>query len=356
MAPLRIGLLGASGETGKSIADGLLAEGGDIVSPSYNTLTPSLTLTQVRQHVIALTRPASLDKPANKELSTRGIELRALELPGPHDALVAALQDIQILISAIAPFDQLAQIPLATAAKEAGVQRFFPCAAVSVIPAGGVHYLRDEKEKVYNHVKKIGLSYTIIDVGWWYQLSWPRVPSGKLDAFSFHPDLRIAGAGNVPSALTDVRDIGLYFAKLVRDERTRDKYVLVYNEMWTQNQVWDAISRIAGEDVPKVYNSVVDLESTIASAKAALESGSVEPTAVVRLIGAQYEYSWGVRGDNTPEYAKFLGYVTSKELYPDLEYTGFEAYLEELLGGKGKGIYEERREDIQKLLKAAGRG
>lgn len=51
-----------------------------------------------------------------------------------------------------------------------------------VVPAGGVHWLRDEKEKVFRHVKKIGLSYTIVDVGWWYQIAWPRVPSGKLDA------------------------------------------------------------------------------------------------------------------------------------------------------------------------------
>lgn len=94
---------------------------------------------------------------------------------------MTSLRGLDVLISAVGPFDQLAQIPLATAAKEAGVGRFFPCAAVSVLPAGGIHLLRDEKEQVYNHVKKIGLSYTIVDVGWWYQIAWPRVPSGTLD-------------------------------------------------------------------------------------------------------------------------------------------------------------------------------
>ena len=117
-----------------------------------------------------------MDKPANAALASRGVELRGLDTSGSHQDLVFALKDIEILISAIAPLDQLAQIPLATAAKEAGVRRFFPCAAVTVIPAGDVHLLRDEKEKVYQHIKKIGLGYTIVDVGWWYQISWVRLP------------------------------------------------------------------------------------------------------------------------------------------------------------------------------------
>ena len=121
-----------------------------------------------------------MEKPATLALKDRDLELRPLDLSGSHATLVAALTDVEILVSAIAPFDQLAQIPLATAAKEAGVRRFFPCAAVSVIPAGGVHLLRDEKEKVYQHVKKIGLGYTIVDVGWWYQIAWVSFPSSSL--------------------------------------------------------------------------------------------------------------------------------------------------------------------------------
>ena len=51
--------------------------------------------------------------------------------------------------------------------------------------------------------------------------------------------------------------------------------------------------------------------------------------------------SWGIRGDNTAEYAKYLGYVTSKELYPDLKFTSFEEYLHEVLAGEAKGVYQE---------------
>lgn len=57
---------------------------------------------------------------------------------------------------------------------------------------------------------------------------------------------------------------------------------------------------------------------------------------------AEYQLSWGVRGDNTPEYAKYLGYVTSKELYPDFKPVDFTEYLQTVIEGTAKGIYTDR--------------
>lgn len=51
---------------------------------------------------------------------------------------------------------------------------------------------------------------------------------------------------------------------------------------------------------------------------------------------AQYFRSMAVRGDNTPENARFLGYLIGKDLYPDMEFTTFEGYVHELLEGKAK--------------------
>lgn len=50
----------------------------------------------------------------------------------------------------------------------------------------------------------------------------------------------------------------------------------------------------------------------------------------------QYFRSMAVRGDNTPEHARFLGYLIGKDLYPDMEFTTFEGYVHELLEGKAK--------------------
>lgn len=111
-----------------------------------------------------------MSKQANTSLKDQGVELRSLDLKGSQDDIVAALKGVDTLISAIGPSDQAEQIPLATAAKTAGVKRFVPCAFITAMPVG-VHMLRDVKEEVYNHTKRLGLPYTIIDVGWWYQIS-----------------------------------------------------------------------------------------------------------------------------------------------------------------------------------------
>lgn len=46
-----------------------------------------------------------------------------------------------------------------------------------------------------------------------------------------------------------------------------------------------------------------------------------------------------MRKDNTLENAKYLGYLDSRELYPDMKPVGFSKYIEELLEGKGERPY-----------------
>lgn len=111
----------------------------------------------------------------------------------------------------------------------------------------------EQKEVVYNHTKKLFLPYTILDVGWWYQIAFPRLPSGKIDYAVGIPDNGIPGDGNVPSALTDLRDIGKYAAKIITDDRTLNKMVLAYNEEWSPNQVYDLLEKLSGEKLTRKY-------------------------------------------------------------------------------------------------------
>jgi uncharacterized protein YbjT (DUF2867 family) len=225
------------------------------------------------QDIIAYTRPSSLDKPANASLKEKGVELRKLDLAtDTQETIVSALKGVDVLISAVGATAQMDQIPLTTAAKTAGVKRFIPCAYISVIPVGGVHLLRDQKEEVYNHMKRLGLPYTIIDVGWWYQISFPNLPSGKIDYAINMPDEPIAGNGEQVSALTNLADIGGYVARVIKDERTLNKQVLVYNEMWSQNQVYDLLEKLSGEKIPRAYMSLQECEERIATASKALQT------------------------------------------------------------------------------------
>ncbi|EOD51479.1 putative isoflavone reductase family protein [Neofusicoccum parvum UCRNP2] len=103
------------------------------------------------------------------------------DINGPTEDLVEIQRGIDVTISAIDAGSIHAQKNLATAAKEAGVKRFVPCAWITVAPAGGVMVTRDHKEDVYNHIKKLHLPFTVIDVGFWHQVSFPPVSYGELE-------------------------------------------------------------------------------------------------------------------------------------------------------------------------------
>jgi hypothetical protein len=114
--------------------------------------------------------------------------------------------------------------------------------------------LRDRKEVTYNEILKLKLGYTIIDVGTWHQFAYPRVPSGRLD-YSFlavAPRAAIEyGEGTAKNLLTDLRDVGRYVARIVRDEGTLNKRVFTWSDELNQLECFDALDSRAvdwGED------------------------------------------------------------------------------------------------------------
>lgn len=64
---------------------------------------------------------------ANDTLRNRGVAVTPVDLKGPKEELVNLLRGIDIVICAIYHEALMDQIPLARAAKEAGVKRFVPC-------------------------------------------------------------------------------------------------------------------------------------------------------------------------------------------------------------------------------------
>lgn len=351
MARCCVGLVGASGETGTSILEGLIEDGGFVrLPPTSNGTAPRVT---VGQDIVALVRPASLSKPANVALKARGVQLRALDLEASEDAIVASLQGLDVLVSAIGPRDQLAQIPLVTAAKKADLKRLVPCGFAPAMPVG-VHRSRDEKEQVYNLVKRLHIPYTIIDVGWWYQFSLPELPSGRIDYAVGVANQGTPGDGNVRSALTDLRDVGKYVARVIKDDRTLNAMVFVYNELWSANQIHDVLEKLSGETIPRKYTSAEEYEHRVAEADAKLEGNPQDVVARAQKVLAQYALSVGIRGENTPEYAKYLGYLDGKKLYPDVPFTAFESYLQEVLSGKAQGVYQESMPMMKKAIKRDG--
>lgn len=314
MAKQRVLLLGATGNTGESILDGLLEDG--------------------RFEVEALIRPSSAEKPEVKKIAGRGVKIVVADINAPVDELVPLLKGVDVTISAIDAGSQLAQKNLATAAKKADVKRFVPCAWITVAPVGGVMQLRDVKEEVYNHIKRIYLPYTVIDVGYWHQVSFPSVPSGRFDYAAMVPSTTIHGDGEVPTIIGDLRDIGRWTARIINDERTLNKFVFTASDVLTENEIFAKAEKVAGEKIERKHEPFEETIARVEELKAANEKDPGNVMHKMKRWGAEYEYSKCLRGDNSPEYAKYLGYLDARELYPDFKPITFDDFLVDLLAGK----------------------
>ncbi|KAJ4226229.1 hypothetical protein NW759_004814 [Fusarium solani] len=330
---MKVAIVGATGQTGSVIVKALL-----------ESTTPKFEVT-------ALTRPSSLQKPQVLELAKKGVNIVAADLAGSEEELKKALMGIEVVISTIYGASVTAEIPLINAAKAIGVQRYVPCFFATVAPPTGALRLRELKEETFNHIKKIKLPYTIIDVGWWYQVNLPRLPSGRIDYAVMETTDGIAVDGNVPVAFTDLRDVGPYTARIISDPRTVNRMVFAYNEVLTFNQMYDIAEKVSGEKLHRKYVPAEEIEAQVRE----WEEKNPAPDSVefITLSQLQYWYSCCVRGDNTPENAQYLGYLLAKDLYPEFVRTTLETYAKDVLEGRGKKVYEH----IQDLpsIKAANK-
>ncbi|WAO84840.1 NmrA domain-containing protein [Fusarium falciforme] len=328
---MKVAIVGATGQTGSVIAKALL-----------ESTTPKFEVT-------ALTRPSSLQKPQVLELAEKGVNIVAADLTGSEEELKKALTGIEAVISTIYGASVTAEIPLINAAKAIGVQRYVPCFFATVAPPTGALRLRELKEETFNHIKKIKLPYTIIDVGWWYQVNLPRLPSGRIDYAVMETTDGIAVDGNVPVAFTDLRDVGPYTARIISDPRTLNRMVFAYNEVLTFNQMYDIAEKVSGEKLHRKYVPAEEIEARVRE----WEEKNPAPDSVefITLSQLQYWYSCCVRGDNTPENAQYLGYLLVKDLYPEFVGTTLETYARDVLEGRGRKVYEHIQDLIS--IKAA---
>lgn len=54
-----------------------------------------------------------------------------------------------------------------------------------------------------------------------------------------------------------------------------------------------------------------------------------------------YQKSFDIMGENTPEYARYLGYLIGKDLYPDFQGISFEDFIKHALENGLEPMYEE---------------
>ena len=203
----------------------------------------------ISEDVSLLVRPASANKPAVKAFASRGLNIILADPSGDFEALTKALFGYDTLISAIDFGSQLVQIALVDAAAKAGIKRIVPCGFITVCCPSGVMKLREDKEVVYSRIWYHRLPYTIVDVGYWHQLSFYSVPSGKFDYAQLSPLRQVVGTGDVKTLLTDKRDIGRFVARIIQDPRTLNHKVFTWSDEISQNEILRLIEAKTGEKV-----------------------------------------------------------------------------------------------------------
>lgn len=104
-----------------------------------------------------------------------------------------------------------------------------------------------QKEAVNQHIFNLHLPYTIIDTGFWYQASFPRLRSGRVDYAVIDTNTDIFGGGNTKDAMIDLADIARYTARTIADHRTLNKKVFCYGQVATQNEIMQVMEDVSGE-------------------------------------------------------------------------------------------------------------
>lgn len=145
--------------------------------------------------------------------------------------------------------------------------------------------------------------------------------------------------------------MGRYVARVVQDGRTVNKYVICYNERHSQLDSWAILDKLSGEVIPRDYGSRDEVEADIVVAQPVPQTGGMDLKFVEGAIVAfkavvrQNVRSWGFRGDNTPEKAKELGYVTSKELWSEMYFVSYEKFLTDVVKGEASPVYDQDRRE-----------
>lgn len=192
--------------------------------------------------------------------------------------------------------------------------------------------MRDKKEEIHDHIFRAKLGFTIIDVGFWYEMSFPRVPSGAFDYATFVTIDEVFAGGTARNMLTSRKDVGVFTAKIIKDPRTLNKRVAAYGEVLSQNDIHALIEQKTGESLahlPQV--SAADLYARLEAARVAKEGYPDTIAHNLKYVWAQYCITKHVREDNTPENAAYLGYISSRDLYPDYKYETFGEFIDGLL-------------------------
>jgi uncharacterized protein YbjT (DUF2867 family) len=242
-----------------------------------------------------------------------------------HESLVRAIKQVDVVISTVGQFQLADQDKIIDAIKEAGnVKRFFPSEfgndvdrTRAVDPAKSTFEI---KARIRRAVEAEGIPHTYVSSNYFAGYSLPTLLQPGVTAPP-RDKLVILGDGIAKAVFNNERDIGTYTIKGVDDPRTLNKilYIKPPKNVYSFNELVALWEKKIGKTLEKDYVPEEQLLKQIQE--------SPIPVNIILAIN----HSIFVKGDQTYfEIEPSFG-VEASELYPDVEYTTVEQYLDQFV-------------------------
>ncbi|EYU32912.1 hypothetical protein ABFS82_03G060700 [Erythranthe guttata] len=243
-----------------------------------------------------------------------------------HESLVKAIKQVDVVISTVGSFQLADQDKIIAAIKESGnIKRFFPSEfgndvdrTRAVEPAKSTF---DIKVKIRRAIEAEGIPYTYVSSNYFAGYSLPSFAQPGFATSPPRDKVIILGDGNPKAVFNHEQDIGTYTIKAVDDPRTLNKilYIKPPKNTYSFNELVSLWEKKIGKTLEKEYVSEEQLLKQIEE--------SPIPVNIILAIN----HSIFVKGDQTYfEIEPSFG-VEASELYPDVEYTTVEKYLDQFV-------------------------
>ena len=239
------------------IPKNLLVVGGTgrFVGPSVTTAL----LDNKHFHVKVLFRKETQEK--NKELIEKYKSMGAVMVEGDlndADSLVAAMQNVDTIVSTVGGLQLMDQLKLIEAAKKVpSVKRFLPS------EYGGDCSYFSPNELYYGAVIQIrksleesGLEYTYVIPGYFYEFA----TSVRYGFDHEKGELHLSGTGHEVVALTDIPDVGKFVSEILLDPYSRNQKIFIQGERTTFHSIIKTFEQVSGKQLKVTYYSAEDMK------------------------------------------------------------------------------------------------
>ncbi|RWR83219.1 isoeugenol synthase 1 [Cinnamomum micranthum f. kanehirae] len=234
-----------------------------------------------------------------------------------HDKLVHAIQQVDVVISALAVPQYLDQLKIIEAIKEAGnIKRFVPSEYGNevdrVFGLPPFQAILDNKKKIRRAIEAAGIPYTFVSANSFaaYFIDFLLHPHEQRD------EVTIYGSGEAKVVLNFEEDIAAYTIKAVNDSRTLNR-IIIYRppeNIVSQLEMISLLEMKTGRKLNKVH---VTEEEAVRLSETLPHPDNVRISILHNIFikGTQMSFELGQKD------------LEASDLYPEYKYTSFDQLL-----------------------------